>query len=309
MNKDASIFITGGSGMLGKALRSELAFLGYTNIYAPTRAELNLLDLESVSYYLKSIKPDYIFHLASLVYGLKGNMNNQMQSLVNNTKIYANLFEAISDSCQPKKIFFAGTVASYGYPYVSQPLREEDFFVGLPHSGEFGYAMAKRHAYSYLDVLYKSLNIPYVYGALTNLFGEHDTFNSDTGHVIPSLIKKAVFSRNNGLKTFEVWGNPRSARDFLYIKDAARIVVHLMGVDSGIYNISTGASISMGDLANIIASNLNNDVSPCWDSEQPVGISDRVVSNIKLLNSGFSNYTKFSTAIAQTINWYQKEIS
>ncbi len=305
MDLNSKILITGGSGMLGRAIVDELRSLGYSNVIAPLRQELDLLDNVLVNEYLTSERPEYVFHLASLVYGLKGNMRNQYDSLVRNTKIYSNVLECIGGNFKPKKIFFAGTVASYGFPYVKQPIQEEDFFNGLPHEGEYGYAMAKRHAYNYLKIAKELYGVDYIYGLLTNLFGEHDTFDPENGHVIPSLIFKAVNSIEKDSDNFEVWGNPESKRDFLYIKDAAKAVIFLMMNGSGIYNISTGKAKTMRELALSISKNLSNSVSPVWNSDEPVGISERMVSNKKLRSLGFSDYTDFDLAIGKTISWYR----
>ncbi len=305
MDLNSKILITGGSGMLGRAIVDELRRLGYSNVVAPLRQELDLLDNVLVNEYLTSERPEYVFHLASLVYGLKGNMRNQYDSLVKNTKIYSNVLECIGGNFKPKKIFFAGTVASYGFPYVKQPIQEEDFFNGLPHEGEYGYAMAKRHAYNYLKIAKELYGVDYIYGLLTNLFGEHDTFDAENGHVIPSLILKAVDSIEKDSDNFEVWGNPESKRDFLYIKDAAKAVIFLMMNGSGIYNISTGKAKTMRELALSISKNLSNSVSPVWNSDEPVGISERMVSNKKLRSLGFSDYTDFDLAIGKTISWYR----
>jgi GDP-L-fucose synthase len=301
----ANVFITGGAGMLGRALVDELVRCGFENIYAPSSRELNLLDEEKVSSFILANKPDYVFHLASLVYGLKGNMSNQFSALASNTDIYANVLKPLGLGWKPKKIFFAGTVASYGFPYVQQPIIERDVFQGVPHDGEFGYAMAKRHAFNYLKIAKDIYDVDYVYGLLTNLYGPYDTFDSENGHVIPSLIKKAVEASNKGQNEFEVWGNSSSTRDFLYIKDAAKAVVHLMMCGHGIYNISTGVDKSMAELARSISNGLDGKVSPCWNSNQPVGISNRSVSNEKLKSTGFDSYTDFDKAINETICWYK----
>lgn len=304
MNLNSNIFVTGGRGMLGRALIDVLVRSGFKNIFAPSSKELNLINSDDVKKYVASVKPDCIFHLASLVYGLKGNMNNQFESLVNNTKIYASVLEAVSARGNNCKIFFAGTVASYGFPYVKQPIVEDDLFVGLPHGGEYGYSMAKRHAYNYLKILKDTRNIDFVYGLLTNLFGEFDTFDPENGHVIPSLISKAVKARSDASGEFEVWGNPSSTRDFLYVKDAANAIVYLMDNGSGIYNISSGIGRTMEDLASSISKSLDEEVKPVWNVDEPVGISSRHVSNERLALLGFNEYTPFDVAINNTVSWY-----
>jgi GDP-L-fucose synthase len=306
MKQNDTIFITGANGMLGRAIVGELKTRGFESLLTPTRKELDLENEEAVHGYVQANRPDYVFHLASVVYGLKGNLNNQLQSLICNTKIYANVLTAFSDSVFPKKIFFAGTVASYAYPFKQMPLVESSFFDGLPHSGEFGYAMAKRHAYAYLELLKEKWDVPYVYGLFTNLYGENDTFDIENGHVIPSLICKAVASFEAGKNSFQVWGNQLSTRDFLYIRDAASAAVECMLGGNGIINICSGASIAMEELAETISSALDHRTSPVWDASEPVGIQTRAISAERLNALGFRPQFDLSQGIANSVRWYKE---
>ena len=306
MKQNDKFLITGANGMLGRAVVAELKTRGLKHLLTPTRKELNLENEDAVQVYVHTNRPDYVFHLASVVYGLKGNLNNQLQSLICNTKIYANLLAAFSESCLPKKIFFAGTVASYGYPFKLMPLAETSVFDGLPHCGEFGYAMAKRHAYAYLELLKQKWSVPYVYGLFTNLYGEDDTFDIENGHVVPSLICKAVASTESGEKVFKVWGNSRSTRDFLYIRDAATAAVDCMSSGEGIINICSGVSITMKELAEAISSALDHETSPVWDANEPVGIQSRAISSERLTNMGFRPKFDIKHGIENSIRWYKE---
>lgn len=305
MEKKDKVLVTGANGMLGRAVCQELEDSGIEKILKPSRQELDLTNESSVHNYIRDNKPDYIFHLASVVYGLKGNLNNQLESLIENTKIYSNVLTACGVHHKPKKIFFAGTVASYAYPYKSMPLKEEFFFDGLPHAGEFGYAMAKRHAYAYLELLRQKFDIQFVYGLLTNLYGEHDTFDIENGHVVPSLICKAVAAIEKGEPNFTVWGNPRSTRDFLYIRDAATAAIHCMNRGQGLINICSGKSVSMKTLAETISHCLDNIAAPIWDPNQPVGIQNRDISASRLSELGFKARHELEQGIRNSITWHQ----
>lgn len=307
MDKNKPILVTGAHGMLGRALVERLKEVGFTDLLTPPRSELNLLDEDQVRNYVDNYRPVYVFHLASTVFGLRGNLNNQLKSLSENTKVYGYLLSALAKTGVVKKIFFAGTVASYAYPFVNEVLNEDDFFSGVPHYGEFGYAMAKRHAYSYLEILRKEMGIDYVYGVLTNLYGEHDTFDEVNGHVIPSLIKKSVRAKLERENNFVVWGNPGSERDFLYVKDAAKAAIFLMENHSGICNISTGVTASIQDVANCIAAAVGG-VSPVWDASAPVGIDKRSVSNKRLKAAGYDDFESLNDSLAATTRWYMGQL-
>lgn len=303
----AKVLITGGTGMVAKTIRANLEEKYCVDIYMPTRAELDLEDKKAVEDYFKICKPRYVFHLAGKVHGLGGNLMFPMDLLSSNVCINDSVLTAcVADSVE--KVFFAGTVASYGYPFLNLPLKEEDIFEGEPHAGEFGYASAKRLAYSYLKLLNEKYNKKFVYGVYTNLYGPHDRFNSQSGHVIPSLIEK-MYRALQSDSTFEVWGRPDVTRDFLYVDDAACAAISLMENREGIFNIGRGVESSMGEVVDSIVklSGFNGDVH--WNSTRPTGISRRY-SNIEKLNStGFVAKYDLTAGLSYTWDWYCNTIS
>lgn len=302
MEKSDSILVTGGGGLLGSALASELSILGYRNLIIPTRDEMDCLAMDRVDQYFNKYRPKYVFHLASLVFGLKGNMDNQLRSFNDNTNISMNILNA-AKKYEVRKIFYAGTVAGYAFPYLSVPLKEEDFWRGLPHYGEYGYAAAKRHGLMQLEVMKISGGPDYVFGIFTNLYGSKDKFNSEAGHVVPSLISKAVKSLE-GSRTFDVWGNPAVTRDFLHARDAARAAILCLNCYSGMINIASGKESSMADVVEAITASLNECVSPKWLSDKPIGIPRRCVDVSKLNDLGFVPTYDLSRGIFDTVSWY-----
>jgi GDP-L-fucose synthase len=305
---DTSILITGAGGGLGKAVVATLQKKGFSNLLTPSRQELDLLDPEAVLNYLAEKKPQAVLHLASIVFGLLGNLENQMRSLVENTQINSNMFAAIN-AHPVKYVFFASTVAAYPYPYVQVPLRESDFFYGLPHGGEFGYAMSKRHAYAYLRVLAETKGIKFTYGIFTNLYGEHDRFNENNGHVIPSLIMKAYRASQLG-ETFCIWGDGLAQRDFLHFMDAAEAVSLCMLTETStqLVNISSGKAVSIRLLTELIAQEAGlTDIK--FLADKPVGIPSRVVDNHLITDIGFSQSIDLEQGIHNLYNWYSENVS
>lgn len=302
MKSTDKILITGSSGVLGYGLLKALKESGYNNLYTPNHKELDLLNYNNIKSYLEYYKPSYVFHLASIVYGIKGNEINQWPALIKNTSINQNLLLAISEVKTVKKIFYAGTVASY--PANSEmPLREPNFFLGIPHDGEFGYACSKKYVYAYLVLLLKKFGIEFTYGIFTNIYGPNDRFNSETGHVIPSLIAKAE-SAYRSKTSLKIWGDPGTTRDFIYNEDAGYAALLAMNKSNGLINISSGKETTMKQVAASIVSNYKN-LEYTWDSSKPIGISNRSVSNALLKGLGWKEKNSFNEGISKTISWYR----
>lgn len=308
LDQNAKVLVTGAAGGLGKAIIAALANQGYCNALVPPRQELDLLDAASVDDYFASHRPDAVIHLASVVFGLQGNLDNQMRSLMENSAINANVFSAIN-TYPVRYVFFAGTVAAYAYPYKQVPLVEVDFFDGLPHGGEFGYAMSKRHAYAYLKILKETKGIDFTYGVFTNLYGENDRFNDNSGHVIPSLIMKAHTAKLES-KPFMVWGDGSAERDFLHFDDAASAVLACMEKLSTpeLVNISSGNITTIKQLSELICRFAGIDEIE-YQIDKPVGIKSRVVSNTRLKGLGFSQRITLEAGIQRLYNWYSESVA
>jgi GDP-L-fucose synthase len=241
------IWLTGSTGSLGCSLLETLKNAGFGTILAPTRGELDLENHVAVSKYIQKHKPSHVFHLAAKVYGIAGHKENPQGSLVSNTRIDNAVFSALFEA-PPQWIYYASTVAAYGYPYLSLPLKESDFLIGKPHESEAGYAISKRFALNYLEILRREHEIKFAYALTTNLFGSGDRFLEGRGHVVVSLLEKAKRAREEG-KVLEVWGTGAASRDFLSTNDASRLIVSLMDRDVGVINIASGEEITIAEIA------------------------------------------------------------
>lgn len=242
------IWVTGASGSLGEELVARLVKkFPEGELLLPSRDSLDLLNHAEVENFVKVNKPTHVYHLAALVYGISGHLESPEKCLLSNTVLDHSVFSALF-KFPPRWIYYASTVATYGYPFVTLPLSEIDWLRGVPHISEYGYAMAKRHAKSYLDILHKEFDVDFVYGLTTNLFGPSDRFQSGRGHVVISLLKKGLIARQNST-TLDVWGNQSTSRDFLSTKDAAVLLVELFNKHTDVINIASGQEILISELA------------------------------------------------------------
>lgn len=249
--KYMKIWITGSSGSLGRELVStaKQRFTA-TEILSPTRSELDLLDQDEVQDFVKKNKPTHVYHLAAQVYGIEGHKENPAKSLLINSAIDLSVFSALC-SYPPEWVYYSSSVAAYGYPYVSLPLRELDWLNGSPHKSEYGYSISKRNAKGFLDFMRLETGLNFSYGLTTNLFGTGDRFQNGGGHVVISLLEKAILAKQN--KTpLKIWGSGEASRDFLSTKDAAQIILDLQGKHTDLINIASGHEIAIQELAHLV---------------------------------------------------------
>ena len=278
------LFITGGHGFLGTALREHLKLSQDYEILSPARDELDLADSQAVFDYWSTHKPDILVHAAAFARGLGGNLAAKEDAfLLNEVLVRAPLLAALKLGVE--RVVFCGTVAEYAHPYKDLPLKEKDVRSSLPHSGEIYYGLAKRLSNSYLEAISTrwGSSVSHVY--FTNLYGPGDRFDPESGHVTSSMLLKFSDSLKTGRNDVKLWGSSETTRDFLYIQDAASAIARLLEYDfDGLLelNIASGVETSMGELAKQISKAIDfvGDIS--WDLGKPIGIQKRSIDVSKL---------------------------
>lgn len=302
IQRDDVILITGGSGLAGVNLKEYLQSQGFNRILAPTSRECDLSERQTALDYFERNRPDYVFHLAGFVRGIMGNMRDQGEAYLKNTLINAHVIDACHRA-GVKKVVAMGTAAMYPEPEPGVPLTEADVWKGPPHFSEYGYAQAKRAMLAQLQVYESSYGMAYAFAFCTNLYGPHDRFNTETGHVIPSLVKKFHDARQTK-SSVSVWGDGSAHRDFLYIKDAARALHTIMDQVNGPVNLASGMTRKVRDVVDILAAHTGMKDRVVWDTSKPNGYLFRAYDVSRLQAAGFTCRYTLEQALHETYDWY-----
>jgi GDP-L-fucose synthase len=306
MNKKDRIIITGAGGLVGSALVDNLTKIGYENVIAMTHQSCDLIDPKATREFFKKNKPDYVFHAAARVYGIMGNMKNKALSFYDNIMINTNVI----DACQKvsvKKITVMGTGAVYPYPSPGLPLKENMIFQGEPHPAENSYAHAKRAMLAMLHAYEESYGIDWAYIVSCNLFGPRDKFDTEFGHVVPSLIKKMYDAKKNNTQVV-VWGNGSAKRDFMYVKDAAQAAVEIMENLNGSVNLGSGDVFSIKEIVEELSEITGMKGRIVWDANKPNGQDYRAYDLTKLKSIDFNCKYSVIAGLEETWDWYATNV-
>ena len=111
MPNKIKLFLTGGSGMVGKNILEHKNAKKYL-IISPNRNELDLLNHRKVSSFLKSTKPDIIIHAAGHVGGIQANIKDPYDFLTKNLDISKNVIVAAYEN-KIKKFLNLGSTCMY----------------------------------------------------------------------------------------------------------------------------------------------------------------------------------------------------
>ncbi|MCB0415205.1 MAG: NAD-dependent epimerase/dehydratase family protein, partial [Bdellovibrionales bacterium] len=112
MKTDSKIFVAGGRGLVGSAIKRVLVEHGYKNILTPTSCELDLRDEKSVFQFFESQEPEFVFLAAAKVGGIYANNTYPVDFLMDNLRIQNNVIEA-AYKFKSKKLLFLGSSCIY----------------------------------------------------------------------------------------------------------------------------------------------------------------------------------------------------
>ena len=302
MNKLDRIVVTGAAGLVGSALVDRLSAEGFENVVGLGRADCDLLDTAVTFAEFERRRPDHVFHAAARVYGILGSMKHQGPSFYENIMINTNVVEA-SRRAGVRKITVMGTGAVYPFPSPGLPLKEDMIFLGRPFPGNAGYANAKLATLSMLEAYQESYGMKWAYIVSANLFGPRDKFDVEFGHVVPSLIKKFYDAKKNG-GAVTVWGDGSAQRDFVYVKDAARIALAVMKEVDGPVNMGSGQVYRIGDIVEALTEITDMSGRLEWDPTKPNGQAYRAYDLSKILSLGFKPAYSIRDGLKETWDWY-----
>lgn len=302
-----NVLVTGGTGMIGRALIDILKEKG-ANVCSASLddAEIDGVDCINTDLTVRQNclnvcqDMDYIFHLA----GIKGSPKMASEKpasfafpmILFNT----NMMEA-ARIVKPKWYLYTSSIGVY-HPVTV--LKEEDVWKTFPSPFDKFAGWAKRigelQAEAY-NIEFGMDNISIVRPA--NVYGPYDNFNPATSMVVSALIAR-VFSGENPLK---VWGDGSQVRDFIYTYDVAENMIKC--VENKItepVNIGSGTRRTIKDLAEIVVDYAGLDTTIEWDTSKPSGDPVRVMDITRMEKYGLRATTSLEDGVRATMDWYKE---
>lgn len=303
-----TILITGGTSMIGRAIQ-EVINKDLYKVIAPSKEELNLLSLEQTQAYFRNYLPHEVIHLAGINGGINYNKLYPATIYYNTVQMGLNVLKCSQDYGCGKVV---SLLASCSYPdgQSDKELEESTLHLGPPNSSVECHGMAKRTLEIYSRQLRNEFQINAISLVMNNSFGPYDRFDPQRSKVVGGLIKRFVEAKKND-EAITCWGDGSPLREFVYSKDAARLILLALEKYNELtpLNIGSPTEISIRTVAQTIAKELDYQKPIFWDISKPNGQMrkklDLTKMNSLLLNEQFE-YTSFPIAIRETLNWYME---
>ncbi len=304
LNKDTKIFIAGHRGMVGGAIKRNLAEKGYTNLLTRTSSELDLRNQADVEAFFVAEKPAVVIDAAARVGGILANNDYPYQFLMENMQIQNNLIDAALKNDTQKFIFLGSSCI---YPkFAEQPLKEDYLLTDSLEPTNEWYAIAKITGVKACQAIRKQFGKDYVSLMPTNLYGTHDNFDLQTSHVLPAMIRKFHEAKENGHLPVTLWGSGTPMREFLFVDDLAEAVAFALDnvLPDYLYNVGTGIDLTIKELAETIQQAVGHQGEIVWDSTKPDGTPRKLMDISKMHALGWKHKVELKEGIERTYAWF-----
>lgn len=298
------IFVSGGSGMVGRNLVSYLRKNSQVEIFAPNSQELNLLDYSKTESFIKRIKPDAVIHCAGLVGGIQTNIEKPYSFLFSNTLMGLNLVNACVNQ-RIRKVINLGSSCMYPKDQTSN-LNEEDILTGPLEPTNEGYAIAKITVSKLCEYAKREYKLDYKTIIPCNLYGKYDKFDPEKSHMIPAAIRK-LHKAKTSKKTATIWGDGGARREFMYVEDLVDFILYALknyNKIEHIMNVGLGYDFSIKEYYDAIAEVVGYNGGFEYDLTKPSGMKRKLCDVTKQKKIGWRPKNSLTEGLQKTYQYY-----
>lgn len=284
------ILITGASGFVGRNVKEYLQKKETYEVYAPSSRELNCIDEECVTDYLKRHRFDYVLHFA--VYGDGIDKSKDGNRILDyNLRMFLNFAK---NNAYYGRMFYTGSGAEYDKRYGISGVTERDIGRTIPVDQ---YGLMKYIIGQQIELSQNIYNL-----RLFGIFGKYEYYPVK---FISNICCKAIK------------GIPLSMRqnvyfDYLWVEDFCRIVDFFLHCEPQYhtYNIVSGQRISLLEICQKVLS-VSGTSLPVYICRE--GLANEYTAQNERFMQEYKDFefTPIEQAIERLYQWYllnEKEI-
>jgi GDP-L-fucose synthase len=299
---NSELLVTGGSGLLGAALRELYPQATYVSSY-----DGDLCDPARVRALFERFRPKRVLHVAARVGGVKSNAEQNADLLADNLLINTNVLRAAQQSGVSRLVSVLSSCAFQ--LYTDRDSCEDDLHVGQPFAGNLGYGCSKRILDVQTRLMVEQYGVQFSTIAPVTMYGPHDNFDLNGGHVIGALIHKAVVAKETG-GPLEVWGGGKAVRQFVYVKDVARILLTALDSSDGPNTVivAPDRGLTIRELVQEVVKAVEFAGPVVFNADKPEGVLVKRLSSSRFAEKfpGFQ-FTLLPDGLKEAVNWFLQE--
>ena len=301
------VVITGGAGFIGSHFAEHFSAQGndvhvVDNLrsgYLKNISKFNLT-FHNVSITEKELidrileNADIVINLAALV-SVPESLKKPYETVENNVIGLLNILEAAKQH-RVGKVIHASSAAIYG-DNPEQPKR-----ISMKPEPKTPYAITKLDGEYYLRMYAEEYGLNTNSLRFFNVFGPRQDPKSQYAAAIPIFIHNAVNNVN-----ITIYGDGEQTRDFVFVKDVVQAGIKVAGFEGKgeVFNVATGYSVSINEIAKTIIKITNSKSKIIYADERPGDIkysSASIDETRKLL--GYQPEYSLEEGLIETVKFF-----
>ncbi len=304
--------------MVGSAIARQLSARDVDEVLTRTHDQLDLTNQAATATFFADESPDVVILAAARVGGILANNDFPADFIYDNLMIEANVIhQAFANGVT--RLLNLGSSCIYPRD-AAQPMREDALLTGPLELTNEPYAIAKIAAIKLCESYNRQYGVDYRSVMPTNLYGPGDNFDPIKSHVLPGLMQRFHYAAQADAEVVEVWGSGTPRREFLHVDDMAAASLHVLNLPkanwddatdprSAFLNVGTGHDISIAELATMLAEVTGFEGRIAFDARKPDGTPRKLLNVSRLAELGWTSKIGLREGIAQTYDWYQKNVA
>jgi UDP-glucose 4-epimerase len=199
-----------------------------------------------------------------------------------------------------RRVVYAGSTSAYGN---AEELPNHEGLVPQPLSE---YAASKLAGEAYCQAFSRTHGLETVVLRYFNIFGPRQDPASQYGAVIPRFIAAALAG-----EAPVIFGDGGQTRDFTFVANVVHanlLAAHAPDVGGGgkVFNIGSGAALSVAELWQRIRAAAGVDVEPMYEPARAGDVRDSLASIDQARTTlGYEPLVDFDAGLAHTVAWYR----
>lgn len=303
------VAVLGGTGFAGRSIVDELEAAGIGAQAFSRRTGCDLLDEARALAAIRSFRPTHVVNCAAVVGSVNYAEEFAADVIDANARLALTTYR-VAERLAP--VVLVNLVANCVYPGTMDVYEESRLWDGPTHPSVQSYGDSRRLLLALADCYQRQKGLPSVNLIVPNMYGPHDSTNPNKTHALNALAFKFVSAVQRGAAQVEVWGTGRPIREWLYVRDMARVVRQV--IEAGArweepVNIAQRRGFTVSDLVELVRKAAGYDGSIVYNTAYGDGAPRKVMDDRRFRQRfpAFA-FTSIEAGIRSTLDYYAEAL-
>jgi len=299
------VAVLGGTGFAGRSILDELNAAGICAQAFSRRTGCDLLDEERALAALRGFRPAYLVNCAAVVGSVNYAEEFAAEVIDVNARLVLNTYR-IAERLTP--VVIVNLVANCVYPGTMDVYEESRLWDGPTHPSVQSYGDSRRLLLALADCYQRQKGLRSVNLIVPNMYGPYDSTNPNKTHALNALALKFVTAVQRRASQVEVWGTGHPIREWLFVRDMARVVRQVIGDAMAVaepLNIAQNRGLTVRDLVELFRQASGYDGTIAYNTVYGDGAPRKVMDD-RRFRQHFPSFafTPLDVGIRATLDYY-----